>query len=252
MSLSYREAPVGDGTARYEFVCADTGVGISDEFKDRVFEPYAREHEGAVDGVGGSGLGMPIARRLARAMGGDITFTSRVGEGTTFTISLPLRVAAPEEVEETRDPLPGDEDRLASELVGKQVLLVEDNGLNLEIARYMVEQIGMVATCAKDGSAAVGAFVASEPGTFAAVLMDVMMPVMDGYAATRAIRASGRPDAHVPIIGMSANAFSDDRLRAKEAGMDDYLAKPVSAVLLFRTLVRLCTSAERREESHDE
>ena len=250
VGLTYREIPCGDGTVRYEFVCADTGVGISDAFKDRVFEPYAREHEGAVDGVGGSGLGMPIARRLARAMGGDITFTSRVGEGTTFTISLPLRPAPPEEVEEIREPLPDDESRLASELEGKQVLLVEDNELNLEIARYMVERLGMAATCAKDGSDAVGTFTASEPGTFAAVLMDVMMPVMDGYAATRAIRASGRPDADVPIIGMSANAFSDDRLRAKEAGMDDYLAKPVSAVLLLKTLVRLCTTAERREESH--
>ena len=252
VTLCCREVACGDGVAHYEFECADTGIGISDDFKSRVFEPYAREHDGAVDGMGGSGLGMPIALRLARAMGGDITFTSKVGEGTTFVITLSLRIAEADEAEGVRVALPDAEEELAPALAGKRVLLVEDNELNREIARYMLGRSDMSVTCAEDGATAVAEFNASAPGTFDAVLMDVMMPVMDGYAATRAIRASGRPDAHVPIVGMSANAFSDDRLRAKEAGMDDYLAKPVSAVLLLKTLVRLCTSAERREESHGE
>ena len=252
VTLCCREVSCEDGVARYEFECTDTGIGISDEFKSRVFEPYAREHDGAVDGVGGSGLGMPIALRLAQTMGGDITFNSTVGEGTTFVIALPLRVAQTDEAAGARAALPDAEEELAPALAGKRVLLVEDNELNSEIARYMLEHAGMVVTCAEDGAAALGEFNASAPGTFDAVLMDIMMPVMDGYAATRAIRASGRPDATVPIVGMSANAFSDDRLRAKEAGMDDYLAKPVGAVLLLKTLVRLCASAERREESHGE
>ncbi len=250
--LTCRETACEAGVAIYEFICADTGIGISDDFKDRVFEPYAREATGLDDGVGGSGLGMPTALRLARAMGGDITFTSEVGEGTTFVITLSLRVATPEEVAADGDPVPDTEKELAASLAGGRVLVVEDNELNLEIARYMVERFGLVAVCAGNGAVAVEKYLSSDPGTFCAVLMDVMMPVMDGYEATRAIRNSGRPDSNVPIIGMSANAFSDDRLRAKEAGMDDYLAKPVGAVLLLKTLVRLCTSAERREESHGE
>ncbi len=232
-----------DGMGVFEFICADTGIGISDEFKDRVFEPYAREATGVDDGVGGSGLGMPTARRLARAMGGDIAFTSELGRGSTFTITLPLRVATDEEVAQQAEALLHvEEAELAAKVAGLHVLLVEDNELNREVAQYMLERYGMRALCARDGAEAVEMFLESAPGAIDAVLMDVMMPNMDGYETTRAIRASERDDADVPVIGMSANAFSDDRLRAKAAGMDDYVAKPVDSVILLKTLVRHCAN----------
>lgn len=247
VELRCREVSYEDGVATLEFVCADTGIGISDEFKERVFEPFAQEGQVPQAENSGTGLGMPIARKLARAMGGDVTFTSELGVGTTFTITVPFAVDG--SWDESSSPQEG-ESELAAQVAGLKVLLVEDNRLNREIAEYMLRRYRMDVTTATDGTEAVSAFEASEPGHFDAVLMDVMMPVMDGYAATRAIRASGRPDADTPVIGMSANAFSDDRLRAKEVGMDDYVAKPIEAGVLLKMLVRYCASTERREESH--
>lgn len=245
--LCCRETACIDGVATYEFVCTDTGIGMSEEFQEHIFEPYARENPGPAGGRVGSGLGMPIAKRLADAMGGKITFDSEQGHGSTFTIELPLRIADASEVtiEETVD-----EGALRAQLAGLNVLLVEDNRLNRDIAVFMCEQQGFTVTCASNGEDALRAFTVSPPHTYDVVLMDVMMPVMDGYAATRAIRETGRADADVPIIGMSANAFSDDRLRAKEAGMDDYLSKPINAVILLKSLARNCANTERREQSH--
>ena len=249
VTLCARELGCDEDVATFEFTCADTGIGISDEFKDRVFEPFTQEGRLTQVENTGTGLGMPIARELARAMGGDVTFVSELDVGTTLTITLRLAVDA---MWEKGTQAQDDVDGLASAVRGLRVLLVEDNRLNREIAEYMCRARGIEVTSAVDGREAVEVFARSAPGTFDAVLMDVMMPVMDGYAATRAIRSCGRGDAGVPIIGMSANAFSDDRLRAKEAGMDDYLAKPVSAVLLLRTLVRNCTVTEEQGEPHGE
>lgn len=235
--LSLVEKPGVGETSIYTLTCTDTGIGMSAEFQPHLFEPYAREL-GRNTGVReGTGLGMPIAKRLAEAMGGDITFSSVQGKGSTFVVSLPLRAAEASEIVHDEET---DEEALRAIVAGLKVLVVEDNRLNRDIAVFMCEGWGMEVSCAEDGGQAVDAFEQSEPKTFDAVLMDVMMPVVDGYEATRKIRASGRPDAAIPIIGMSANAFSDDRLRAKEAGMDDYLAKPIDTVILLKTLARHC------------
>lgn len=239
--LSFNEEPGENGISTYTFTCTDTGIGMPPEFQPHLFEPYAREL-GKIDGVReGTGLGMPIAKRLAEAMGGSIAFTSELGRGSTFVITLPLRVADASEIV-CDDQV--DEEALKASVAGMRVLVVEDNRLNRDIAVFMCEGWGMEVTCAEDGAQALAAFERSTPGTFDSILMDVMMPVMDGYEATRAIRATGRPDAGLPVIGMSANAFSDDRLRAKEAGMDDYLAKPIDTVILLKTLARHCAHKE--------
>lgn len=231
------EASCKDGVAVIRFECRDTGVGMSQAFQKHAFEPFTREHDDAAFEDSGTGLGLPIARNLAHLMGGDITFTSEEGVGPTFVIELPLTVddsavAAP--VPETAAA-----DHLARALDGMNILLVEDNDLNAEIAQFMVEEAGGTAVRAKNGTDAVAVFKASDLGAFDAVLMDVMMPVMDGYAATGTIRALDRSDSDVPIVGMSANAFADDIRRARAAGMDDYIAKPIDSAVLVKTLVRL-------------
>ena len=183
---------------------------------------------------GGTGLGMPIAKALIDAMGGTIEFTSRQGEGTTYYITLPFAVdhaAAP-------PPLPGAPADLSA-LQGKHILLAEDNDLNLEIAEFLLQNAGLRTTAARNGQEAVTIFAASAPGTFDAILMDVMMPQLDGYEATRAIRALDRPDAAaIPIFAMTANAFTEDRRRAYDSGMNEHLTKPLEPDTLLRTLAK--------------
>ena len=183
---------------------------------------------------GGTGLGMPIAKALIDAMGGTIEFTSRQGEGTTYYITLPFAVdhaAAPQ-------PLPGAPADLSA-LQGKHILLAEDNDLNLEIAEFLLQNAGLRTTAARNGQEAVTIFTASAPGTFDAILMDVMMPLLDGYEATRAIRALDRPDAAaIPIFAMTANAFTEDRRRAYDSGMNEHLTKPLEPDTLLRTLAK--------------
>lgn len=177
---------------------------------------------------------MPIAKALIDAMGGTIEFTSRQGEGTTYYITLPFAVdhaAAPQ-------PLPGAPADLSA-LQGKHILLAEDNDLNLEIAEFLLQNAGLRTTAARNGQEAVTIFAASAPGTFDAILMDVMMPQLDGYEATRAIRALDRPDAGtIPIFAMTANAFTEDRRRAYDSGMNEHLTKPLEPDTLLRTLAK--------------
>lgn len=234
VTLSCRELETKGDTAWFEFTCADTGIGMSEEYQQHLFEPFTQEHCTARSTYGGTGLGMPIAKSLVDKMGGEITFTSKLGEGTTFHVILPFRICQPGELppQAAKAPAP-------DELQGMRLLLVEDNTLNMEIAAFMLENAGAELTKAQNGQEALDIFRESPVSFFDAILMDVMMPVMDGYQATRAIRALERPDAAaVPIVAMTAHAFADDRQRAYEAGMTVHLAKPLESAVLIRTLQR--------------
>ena len=233
---SIEEVSFSGGVGTYRFTCVDTGIGMTPEFQRHLFEPFAQERCGEESSLGGTGLGMPITKSLVELMGGTIDFTSAPGVGTTFVVTLPLRacdesLCAPAE-------LAGG--AAAPSLVGMRVLLAEDNELNREIATFFLESAGAEVTCACDGGQAVEMFRESAPGHFDAVLMDIMMPVMDGLEATRAIRALDRPDARgVPVIALTANAFADDVRASREAGIDAHLAKPLDSKLLVRTLASL-------------
>ena len=208
-----------DGKILVRWEIADTGIGMSQEFLKHVFEPFSRE-ENAGNSVGGTGLGMPIVKQLVELMGGSIKVSSKLNVGSTFVISIPFKPAAqPQEAEQA-----------ASEptIEGCRLLLVEDNDLNAEIAATLLEGDGAYVSIAGDGAQALEAFAKSPAGTFDAILMDVMMPKMDGLAATRAIRALDRPDAaRIPIIAMTGNAFQEDVQECLDAGMNAHLAKPI-------------------------
>ena len=234
ITVRCRELRTEGDTAWFEFICADTGIGMSEEFQKYLFEPFAQEHSTARSAYDGTGLGMAIAKALTEKMGGTITFTSREGEGTTFRITLPFRIDTAGRLPQQ----PAAEPEVSDALRGMRILLAEDNELNMGIAEFMLQSAGAEVTEAHDGREAVELFRASPPGHFDAVLMDVMMPVLDGYQATGIIRTSDRPDAGVPIIAMTANAFVEDRQRAREAGMTEHLAKPLDRAVLVRTLQR--------------
>ena len=234
ITMTLREERCDGKTAWVKFTCADTGIGMSEEFQKHIFEPFTQEVLDARSTYGGTGLGMPIAKSLADKMGGTITFESRQGVGTTYYITLPLEIdpnAAPQPETEK----PADD----ATLQGVNILLAEDNDLNLEIAQFLLENAGATVTAARNGQEAVDIFAASRPGEFDAILMDVMMPVMDGYTATRTIRRLDRPDAgRIPILAMTANAFAEDRRRAYEAGMNEHLTKPLETELVIKTLAK--------------
>ena len=209
--------------ATMEFVCRDTGIGMTDEFQKHIFEPFAQEHAGSRTKFAGTGLGMPIAKKLIETMGGTITFESENGAGTTFVIRIPFKIDLnSDKREEKKDVSDG------KSIKGLHILLAEDNELNMEIAEFVLQNEGAVVTKAWNGQEAVERFKKSEPGEFDAILMDIMMPVMNGYEAAKTIRSMDRKDAKaIPIIAMTANAFTEDRIRAKEAGMDQHIAKPI-------------------------
>lgn len=236
------EKPSADPeTAQIEFTCADTGIGMSEEFQKHVFEPFAQERNTARSEYGGTGLGMPIAKSLAEKMGGTLSFVSRQGVGTTFTLSLPFRIChAPEKRNKPKRLLQ------TSSIAGLHVLVAEDNRMNMEIAEFVlnVEEASIIK--AVNGEEAVRIFADSRPGEIDAILMDVMMPVMDGLEATRRIRAMKRPDARtIPIIAMTANAFAEDRQRAFAAGMDMHIAKPLEGSEMVETLERFVKSSRK-------
>ena len=222
--ISCREIPSGQPEmTTIEFVCRDTGIGMTDEFQKHIFEPFAQEHAGSRTKFAGTGLGMPIAKKLIETMGGTITFESENGAGTTFVIRIPFKIDLnSDKREEKKDVSDG------KCIKGLHILLAEDNELNMEIAEFVLQNEGAVVTKAWNGQEAVERFKKSEPGEFDAILMDIMMPVMNGYEAAKTIRSMDRKDAKaIPIIAMTANAFTEDRIRAKEAGMDQHIAKPI-------------------------
>ena len=233
--LSCRELPSDNPEiANLEFVCQDTGIGMSEEFQAHLFEPFSQEQKGGASKFGGTGLGMSIAKNLAEKMGGTITFESELGKGTTFVVTIPFKI------QENPDKAEEKEEDFKASISGLHILLVEDNDLNMEIAEFSIQKEGAVVTKAWNGQEAVSIFENSSPGEFDAILMDVMMPVMNGYEATKKIRSLDRVDGKkIPIIAMTANAFIEDRIKSKEAGMNEHIAKPIDMKLLVKVVAGL-------------
>lgn len=246
--VSCCETAYTNGIGTYVFTIEDTGIGMSEEFKKHVFEPFAQEGRKGAGNREGTGLGMPIARSLCEIMNGTIEFDSKIDVGTTYVITLPFRVCGSErasflceekEDKEIEEPL----------IEGVRVLLVEDNELNREIAQFLLESAGAQVVAAIDGQEAFETFKESEEGFFDAIIMDIMMPRMDGYEATRCIRALDRKDAtKIPIVAMSANAFAEDRQNAREAGMDEHLVKPFDPSLMIRTIAKFVDERKSSKE----
>ena len=229
------ETAFREGTASCRFVIEDTGIGIGEDFKEHIFEPFTQEHQDARTNYSGAGLGMSIVKRLVDQLEGTVAVDSRTGKGSVVQIALPLRV---DRARGSRSEEADREER--ADIAGMHVLLVEDNEINCEIVEFMLRDAGAQVATANDGKAAVDAFQASDPGRFDCILMDLMMPVMSGYEAARVIRGLDRADAGtVPIIALSANAFEEDVALAKDAGMNEHLAKPVDVQRMFQLMSRL-------------
>lgn len=238
--LTCREVEPVDGVPVYEYTIADNGIGMSEEFQQHLYEPFSREEQQVEGASSGTGLGASIAKQLVELMGGTMSFTSALGRGTTFTICLPFEKCKSSEIPQAVRVDAGDSDVIQ----GLRVLLVEDNDLNAEIAQFTLDRAGAVVTHVKDDESAVETFAASAPHEYDVVLMDIMMPGIDGLEATRQIRALDREDAATtPIIAVSANAFADDRRLSREAGMNAHLSKPVSSQDLVEALAHIAADA---------
>ena len=241
--ISCREIPSKQtAMTTLEFVCRDTGIGMTEAFQKRIFEPFAQEHAGSRTKFAGTGLGMPITKKLVEKMSGTISFESKEGTGTTFVIRIPFQIDA--DMKDRTET----EEKTEISIQGLHVLLTEDNELNMEIAEFVLQNEGAVVTKAWNGQKAVDIFRKSRPGEFDVILMDIMMPVMNGYEAAKMIRSLDREDAKViPIIAMTANAFTEDKMRAKEAGMDEHIAKPVDGKLLVKVINELVKRNQREK-----
>ena len=228
--LYFNEISSDDKTAVFEFVCSDTGLGMSEEFQKHAFESYAREGKETTNGYSGAGLGLSIVKDIVDRMNGTIKLESKENVGTTFTVTIPLEIDHNAEKKQQKKVEKPD-------LSGKSVLLVEDNELNLEIAKMLLEDEKMVVTTAENGEEAVDIVSQSVPGRFDFIFMDIMMPVMDGLEAARQIRTLNRKDTkEIPIIAMTANAFQDDIRDCIDAGMNAHIAKPIDSKKIEDTL----------------
>jgi signal transduction histidine kinase/ActR/RegA family two-component response regulator len=230
--LKVCETPGADADhLKYQFCVKDTGIGISKEFSERIFEVFEREKTPTVSGVQGAGLGLSIAKNLAELMGGSLSYTSEVGKGSEFVFSFEGKITAEPVREQPEAAAP------AKIPAGKRLLLAEDNALNREIAENLLTHSGFIVESAENGEVAVSMVSAAEPGYYALVLMDIQMPVMDGYEATKRIRSLADPlRASIPILAMTANAFAEDRERSIAAGMNGHIAKPIDAAVLLSTI----------------
>ena len=220
--LSCNEIDYDEDTATYEFVCKDTGLGMSKEFQKHAFEPFSREGKETTTSFSGTGLGLSIVKEVVELMGGTINLQSVEGIGTTITLIIPFKI--------DHNPIKKDDVQTKTDLdlTNKKALLVEDNELNMEIAKVILEEEGMIIECARDGKEALEAFEKSDVNHFDYIFMDMMMPVMDGIASTKAIRKLNRDDAKsVPIIAMTANAFAEDKKACLNAGMNGHIGKPI-------------------------
>lgn len=212
-----------------EFICRDTGIGMSKKFQNRIFEPFAQEHIGSRSKYVGTGLGMPIAKSLVEKMGGTIEFTSQEGVGSQFVMRIPFKIDQEHKNERVKESV-------SVSIEGLHVLLVEDNELNMEIARFIIENEWASVTCATNGKEAVDIYKNS-PESFDIILMDIMMPEMDGLQATQVIRSF---DHDIPIVAMTANAFAEDKIKAKKAGMNAHVSKPLDKDKLIQVISKLC------------
>ena len=233
VSLQMKELPGSEGTGRYEIRIKDTGIGMSREFVERLFVPFERERTSTVSKIQGTGLGLAITKSIIDMMGGSITVQTEKGKGTEFTITVGFPLAEPAE-----EICSCEGEELSFE--GLRALLVEDNMINMEIAQMLLDQAGFVIETAENGKIALEMTAASEPGYYDVILMDIQMPVMDGYTAAQAIRALPDPGlAGIPIIAMTANAFQEDIKKAEEAGMNGHIAKPLDIPDMKSTLQRV-------------
>ncbi len=223
-----------EGYALYDFIIEDTGIGMSGEFIGHIFEQFAREKTSTVSHTQGTGLGMSITKSLVDLMGGEIRVESELGKGSVFTVSLEFKITSADMV---YGKAAADDSSSLLALSGRRVLLVEDNDLNMEIAKAMLEAMGLEVETASDGSEALEKVKKESADRYDLILMDIQMPMMNGYEATRAIRAlDDRDKAGIPIIAMTANAFDEDRTNAFEAGMNDHIAKPLDITILRDTI----------------
>ena len=230
ISVNCHEEQLDDKNVICEFVCKDHGIGMSKEFTEHAFELFSQENESSRTRYEGTGLGLAIAKKLTDRLHGTICLESKKGVGTTATVRIPFKIGTPDDIKVVRD-------YKTISLQGLRVLLVEDNDLNMEIARFILEDQGMIVEGAVNGQEAVELFERSEPGYYSVILMDIMMPVLNGLDATRKIRTLKRTDAEtIPVIAMSANAFSDDMIRSRLAGMNAHLAKPLDRKKIVETI----------------
>lgn len=229
--IAVTEEPAGDDGAVLCFDISDTGIGIGEEFLERIFEPFTQEDAGSRTNYMGTGLGMTIAKRLAEQMNGTIQVESRLNEGSRFRVTLPFET----DPEWQQEP----EETGRADLSGRNLLVAEDNEINMEIVLFLLQDAGARVTAARNGREALRLFAGSAPGEYDLILMDVMMPELDGLEATRRIRALEREDAgRIPIVAMTANAYPEDVIRAREAGMNEHLAKPLAAETLLGAVRR--------------
>ena len=230
--ITVSELPSGNKeVGRYQFVFRDTGIGMSEEFLQHIFEPFSRANDSRISKISGPGLGMVITQSLVQMMGGEITVKSRLGEGSCFTVVIGLKLQMDEAEEES---LP---DIQEVDCSGAHILLVEDNEINREIAAEMLQMTGAVIDTAENGQEAFERFLDSPTGYYQMIFMDIQMPVMNGYDCVKAIRSSGRGDAEsVPVIAMTANAFAEDVIMSAQAGMNEHLAKPIKSSQLAEIL----------------
>ena len=234
--MEFQEVQEDQDTVRIQFKCKDTGIGMSESFQKKIYEPFAQEKEWARTVYGGTGLGMPITKSLVEKMGGTISFESEQDVGTTFDIEIPFQIDHNKQCEEHKK-----KEVKETSIKGVNVLLAEDNELNMEIAEFVLESAGAKVIKAFNGKEALEIFKASEQGEIDVILMDVMMPVMDGLEAARYIRRSNKENARdIPIIAMTANAFTEDRRRVLEAGMNEHLAKPLESEVLIEMIAKYC------------
>ena len=230
---------------RYRFVCTDNGIGMSEEFIRHIGEEYTRAEDSRISKTEGTGLGMSVVKGFTELMGGTLTVRSKLGEGSTFSVELPLRPAPEEQrLAVLHPPVEKADD---ASYTGREVLLVEDNALNAEIATELLQSLGLTVDWAENGKLGVDKFELSRPGQYYAVFMDMQMPVMDGVEATKCIRRSHHVDHDVPILAMTANTFSSDRDRCMEAGMDGYLSKPID-IRQLQDILRKVPSMRRAKE----
>lgn len=241
--VTCREVSETDGQAEFEFVCADTGIGIDREFQERIFDLFAQEKDSARTNYEGSGLGLPIAKELLEKRGGTINFQSEKGEGSTFIITVPLKIDISFKAEDEATHSSGS-------IKGLHILLVEDNAINMEIAKCLLEEKEARITEAHNGKEAVQIFSDAEENTFDVILMDIMMPEMNGLEATKIIRSMRRKDAaEIPIFAMTANAFMEDIKKSREVGMNEHFAKPLNMKEMIETIYRYCRGENGRRKN---
>ncbi len=233
--ITCREIPKDENTVNIEFKCRDTGLGMSPEFLEHIFEPFTQENENIRSEYGGTGLGMSITKKLTDKMGGTITVESQKNIGSTFDVIIPFEIDKNEEKDKKEEP-----EKITDSIRGLKILLAEDNDLNMEIAKFLLEKEGASVVEVQNGQEAVETFARSKFFEYDVILMDIMMPIVNGYEATKMIRKMDRPDAaDIPIIAMTANAFTEDRIATKKAGMNEHIAKPLDIKLVIQTIARI-------------